>query len=125
MKDSIVLTGLSGSGKTSVGKALSEKLGWSFIDTDLMIEAECGSSVDEIFARQGELFFRELETQVLEKLASEMAGGATHRIISTGGGVVISPRNRQLLKSLGNVLFLTAPVQVLATRLSGDTAAHC
>ncbi|HEY9680878.1 MAG TPA: shikimate kinase [Oculatellaceae cyanobacterium] len=119
MTSSVVLTGLSGAGKTSVGQALSELLGWPFIDTDLLIEADYGKTVAEIFSQNGESFFRELETKALEKLAGEKT---KNLVISTGGGAVISKHNRNVMKSLGKVVFLTAPVKVLAARLSGDAS---
>ncbi|HEY9754053.1 MAG TPA: shikimate kinase [Oculatellaceae cyanobacterium] len=119
MTSSVVLTGLSGAGKTSVGLALSELLGWPFIDTDLLIEADYGKTVAEIFSQNGEDFFRELETNALKKLAGEKA---KNLVISTGGGAVISIHNRSVMKTLGKVVFLTAPVKVLAARLSGDAS---
>ncbi len=123
MTVSIVLTGLSGSGKTSVGQALAERLGCTFVDTDSLIEADFGSPIAEIFSDKGEPFFRDLETKVLEKLASEASettGKERDSVVSTGGGAVISAHNRRLLRQLGKVVYLTAPVKVLAARLSGD-----
>jgi shikimate kinase len=117
----IVLTGLSGSGKTSVGTALSELLGWTFIDTDSLIEVDYGSTIAEIFSSKGEPFFRGLETRILEKLAADLGRSRQNCVVSTGGGAVISEHNRKILKSLGKVVFLSAPIEVLAARLSGDT----
>ena len=74
-------------------------------------------------ADKGEPFFRDLETKVLEKLASEASettGKERDSVVSTGGGAVISAHNRRLLRQLGKVVYLTAPVKVLAARLSGD-----
>jgi shikimate kinase len=116
----IVLTGLSGSGKSSVGTALSQTLSWNFVDLDVLIEAEAGCSIGELFSSKGEPYFRELETLILEKLVSESETDGTRKVISTGGGTPISQHNRKLLKKLGPVIFLTAPVKVLAARLSGD-----
>ena len=120
MTAAIVLTGLSGAGKTSVGMALAKRLGWTFVDMDTAIEETYGSPIAEIFTSQGEAFFRELETTILQKLTTELTNSPQNHVISTGGGVVISEQNRKLLKSLGKVVFLTAPVKVLAARLSGD-----
>jgi shikimate kinase len=97
-------------------------LGWPFVDTDQRIETDYGSPIAEIFANKGEAFFRDLETQVLEKLALELAQNPSRCVISTGGGAIISEHNRLILRSLGKVIFLTAPAKVLAARLSGDTA---
>ena len=119
MTSAVVLTGLSGAGKTSVGKALSLLLDWEFVDTDLLIEADYGKTVAEIFAHQGEVYFREIETNTLEKLAKRID---KRLVISTGGGAVISPHNRKVMKRLGKVVFLSAPVKVLAARLSGDAS---
>ena len=118
----VVLIGLSGSGKTSVGKALSQILGWSFVDTDELIQAECGLSILEIFSTAGEESFRRFETVILESLLENMNDAFSDRIISTGGGVVLTEYNRGILKSLGKIVFLSAPVKTLAQRLSGDTA---
>jgi shikimate kinase len=120
MTAAIVLTGLSGSGKTSVGAALSQTLVWDFVDLDVLIEAEAGCTIGELFSSRGESYFRELETRILEQLVTESLTDKTRKIISTGGGTPISPHNRKLLKKLGPVIFLTAPVKVLAARLSGD-----
>jgi shikimate kinase len=120
MTAAIVLTGLSGSGKTSVGAALSQTLSWTFVDLDLLIEAEAGCTIGELFSKQGESYFRTLETKTLERLVQDTRNESSKRVISTGGGTPISQHNRELLKSLGPVIFLTAPVKVLAARLSGD-----
>jgi shikimate kinase len=120
MTAAIVLTGLSGSGKSSVGAALSRALAWNFIDLDVLIEIEAGCTIGHLFSTRGEPYFRELETRVLEKLVNESETDGTRKIVSTGGGTPISQHNRKLLKKLGPVIFLTAPVKVLAARLSGD-----
>jgi shikimate kinase len=120
MTAAIVLTGLSGSGKSSVGAALSQTLAWNFVDLDVLIEAEAGCTIGQLFSSRGEPYFRELETRVLEKLVTDCETDGTRKIISTGGGTPISQHNRKLLKKLGPVIFLTAPVKVLAARLSGD-----
>jgi shikimate kinase len=121
MKSSIVLTGLSGSGKTSVGMALSELLSCQFLDTDSLIESRHKQSVSSIFASKGEQFFRDAETEVLEQLvAGAFSEYTAPLVISTGGGIVIREQNRRLLKALGKVIFLSAPIQLLSLRLSND-----
>ena len=120
MTAAIVLTGLSGSGKSTVGAALAQTLHWNFVDLDVLIENEAGCTIGELFSSKGEAHFRELETRLLEKLVNESKTDCTRTIVSTGGGTPISQHNRRLLKKLGPVIFLTAPVKVLAARLSGD-----
>ena len=65
MKRNIFITGFSGSGKTSVGKAVARRLGWTFVDTDDLVVESAGKSIQDVFAREGELVFRELERQAL------------------------------------------------------------
>ena len=91
MTRQIVLCGFMGSGKTTIGKALAQKLGWDFLDTDECIEAEQGMSIPQIFAQKGESFFRELEHQTALKLS-----GRSHCVISTGGQMMAVPRNSAL-----------------------------
>ncbi|XP_011100897.1 shikimate kinase, chloroplastic-like isoform X2 [Sesamum indicum] len=108
----IYLVGMMGSGKTTVGKVLSDALGYSFCDCDTLIEQAVGvSTVAEIFEQYGEGFFRDNETEVLQKLSS------MHRhVVSTGGGAVIRPINwRHMQKGIS--IWLDVPVEVLAQRI--------
>jgi shikimate kinase len=109
----IVLIGFMGSGKTTVGRELHHRLGYPLVDMDQMIEQRVGKSITTIFAEQGEAAFREMETAVLLELA---LSDRQQRIISTGGGVVGSEENREILKRMGYVVWLDAPVQVIAER---------
>lgn len=112
----IYLTGFMGCGKTSVGRLLSRRLNCAFVDLDQEIVNQAGTSIREIFASQGEPAFRSLETQVLARIAS--GPGA---VVSTGGGVVIAPENRELMRRSGSIVNLTATVEAIAARLAGDS----
>ncbi|KAI3451074.1 hypothetical protein Pfo_007739 [Paulownia fortunei] len=109
----IYLVGMMGSGKTTVGKVLSEALGYSFYDCDTLIEeAVGGSTVAEIFMLYGESFFRDNETEVLQKLS------LMHRlVVSTGGGAVVRPMNwRHMQKGIS--VWLDVPLEALARRIT-------
>ena len=117
MKENIFLIGFSGTGKTSTGKILAERLGYDYIDTDLQIEANTGQSVPEIFAQDGEEKFRQLESEVLEEICKEDL-----QIVATGGGIVLSKENRTLITSSGYVVCLEARTETIYVRLLLDTA---
>ena len=109
----IVLIGLMGCGKSTIGRKLQTMLGYPLVDTDQLIEDKAACSIAEIFAKRGEPYFRELESAVLHELS---APGTPRRIIATGGGVVGRKQNRKLLASLGYVVWLQAPVDVILQR---------
>lgn len=111
----IVLIGYRGSGKTSVGRQLAHRLGWSFVDTDTLIEAAAGRSIAEIFAEEGEPAFREHEEKAI-------AAAARHeeQVLSAGGGAVLRQANRAALKAAGLCIWLTAPVETLVQRIAAD-----
>ncbi|MEE9614410.1 MAG: shikimate kinase [Thermodesulfobacteriota bacterium] len=113
----VVLTGFMGTGKSSVGRRLAERLALEFVDTDDLIEDAAGMSVKEIFAGLGEPRFRELEKEAIKKAVSTMDGV----VLSTGGGAVVDEENRRALKGWGTVVCLTAPVEVIVERIGpGD-----
>lgn len=112
----IFLIGFMGSGKTTVGRALAGMLGVPFADTDEMIETRKGMPVSRIFEQFGEPCFRDLETQTLELLDQD--GGDL--VISVGGGLPVRSRNRELMRRIGRVVFLTASEETLIGRLSGS-----
>jgi len=111
----VFLTGFMGTGKSSVGKILAERLGCQFIDLDALIVAEAGMSIKEIFAAQGEPYFRALEADLVRRLVSEKGA-----VVSTGGGVVIDPENRRRMRENGVVVNLTATAQAIRERLAAD-----
>ena len=111
----IVLIGYRGAGKTAVGKVLARKLGFTFLDTDEMIEARTGRSIGEIVREKGWPFFRGLEREVLVDL-----GPVETAAIATGGGIPEDPENRETLRRLGRVVWLTAATEETLRRLQGD-----
>ena len=117
----IVLVGLMGSGKSSVGARVARSIGAKFIDTDDLIAQHAGRSVREIFEQDGESAFRDAETSALsEAFKDALLGSDT--IISTGGGIVLSPVNRKTIKENACcVVWLDAPVEDLLQRTGKAT----
>lgn len=111
----IVLVGLMGSGKSSVGRILAETLDRPFIDTDQAVEHEAGVSVAELFAREGEAAFRDREAAAVAD-----AAGRPGQVIATGGGAVLRPENRAALRRCGLVFWLDAPPEELLRRAVGQ-----
>lgn len=108
LKENIVLIGMPGSGKTTVGKALAEAMNMEFTDTDLLITEKDGRSIPQIFAQSGEAFFRNLEHQVIRETALRQGC-----VIATGGGAVLRKENMDILKENGRLYFLDAPLSAL------------
>ncbi|HEY4383701.1 MAG TPA: 3-dehydroquinate synthase [Ktedonobacteraceae bacterium] len=98
----IFLIGLSGSGKSTVGRMLARRCGRSLYDVDALVEEECGERIPAIFARHGEEYFRTCESRILARLAQKQDGS----IIATGGGIVIRPENRTLMAEQGVRIYL-------------------
>ena len=113
----VILIGFMGSGKTTVGLRLSYRLRRPVTDTDKEIEREEKRSISEIFASDGEAYFRDRETACLKKLLN----GAKHQIISVGGGLPLREENRALMRELGQVFYLKASAQTIYDRLKHDT----
>jgi shikimate kinase len=111
----IVLVGYRGSGKSTVGQIVAQRLGWRFTDTDQVIMEETHKTISEIFSQSGEAGFRRIERKVLESLRK-----AKNRVISVGGGAVVDPDCSILLKRIGRVVWLRAPAAVLWSRISQD-----
>lgn len=112
----IVLVGFMGTGKTSVGKRLAERLEMPMIDTDDIITEDSGMDISDIFARYGELHFRDLESAAV----CEAANLEDH-VISTGGGVVLRESNLDMLKRTGVVFCLTATPNEIWRRVENET----
>lgn len=119
---SSILIGYRGCGKTTLGRKLADRLWQSFVDTDEMIVKAAGKSIREIFDQHGEEYFRNLETQAVEKALS-----LSDHIISLGGGAVLREGNRRLIKASGlKCIYLRCEPQVLVQRIHSDprTAAN-
>lgn len=114
-KDSIFLVGLMGAGKTTVGKLLAKQLGKTFVDADHEIEARTGVKIPVIFEIEGEAGFRKREEAVIADLASR-----SNIILGTGGGAVLSARNRELLRTQGTVVYLRGSPEQLYERTRHD-----
>jgi shikimate kinase len=111
----ILLIGYRGSGKSTVGPLLARRLGYTCIDADAELQRRAGRTIKEIFEHHGEPAFRELEAQLLEDFA-----GGDRQVIALGGGVVLRTENRDALRSAGFVVWLTADVDTLLTRIQSD-----
>ena len=112
---SLYLVGMMGSGKTSTGRPLAERLGYGFVDADAVIEQAAGCSIPEIFERDGEAGFRSLESQVLSAISQRHS-----LVVATGGGVVTQPENWGMLHS-GIVIWLDVVPDQLLQRLNADS----
>ncbi len=113
--DNIILVGLSGTGKSSVGERVALALGWHLVDMDSMLEAQAGKSVSRIFAEDGEGVFRRMEKELLERICRE-----NRQVISTGGGVVVDAGNRSMVLERGLVVCLEASPETICQRLSDE-----
>lgn len=107
-KENIVLTGMPGSGKSTVGKLLAERLGRPYLDTDEEIVKKTGLLPGQIINTQGEAAFRDVETAVIREAAAQ-----TGHIIATGGGAILRPENTDLLRGNGRIFFLNRPPELL------------
>ena len=112
---SLYLVGMMGSGKTSTGRPLAERLGYGFVDADAVGEQAAGCTIPEIFERDGEAGFRKLESQVLSAISQRHS-----LVVATGGGVVTQPENWGLLHS-GIVIWLDVMPDQLLQRLNADS----
>ena len=112
LKKTIVLVGMMGAGKTAVGRALAQRLGVSFLDSDAEIEVAANRTVPEIFERDGESFFRTKETQIIERLLAEK-----QCVLSTGGGAFLSEQNRMNISGRGISVWLNADLELLWNRV--------
>ena len=113
----IFLTGLRGSGKSTVGKDLALLLAWKFIDLDKYLMEREGRSIAEIVERDGWPAFRQLEKDCLKEACARNEGGA---VIATGGGVVLDPDNRSYMRENGLVIWLNAHPEILCRRLQAN-----
>ncbi|MCM1286691.1 MAG: shikimate dehydrogenase [Clostridium sp.] len=114
--NNIVLVGYMGSGKTTIGKYISRELGYEFIDTDEYIVKKEGMSINDIFSKKGEEYFRKLETDTVRELGASLHNA----VIATGGGLPLRDENKKLLKDLGTVYYLKTEADTIFRRISGN-----
>lgn len=114
------LIGYRGTGKSTIGRLLADRLGRPFIDADDLIVDRAGRTIKAIFEESGEPVFRDWEERVLREVANEHPGA----ILATGGGAILRESNRRLLRSLGLVVWLRAEPEELARRLEADAKAR-
>jgi len=115
---SVLLIGYRGSGKTTLGRALADRLGWPFVDQDQRITQHAGMSIRRIFEKHGEPHFRKLETEQLRELLQ-----LKNHVISLGGGVVLAEENRRAIQAAGHpVIYLKADAEELHRRILADVA---
>lgn len=113
----LVLVGMMGAGKTTVGRLCADRLGRPFIDTDDVVESLARASVAEIFANEGEACFRDWERQAIGDVCASPAA----LVIACGGGAVLDATNRRLLRATGRVVWLRAPAAVLHARVGAGS----
>jgi shikimate kinase len=111
----IALIGFRGTGKTAVAQQLALRLGWDWIDADVELELRAGKSIAAIFADDGEQAFRDLEAKVLADLIDR-----SETVLALGGGVVLRPENRELLRRAGSVVWLKAEPETIEWRIAED-----
>src|SRR5437868_9085836 len=115
--DKVVLVGMMGSGKTTVGRRLAQRLGWRYLDSDEQVEKDTGRTVPEIMASDGEQAFRAEESRAL----ADAVDAPGPLVLSAAGGTVLDPKNRELLRRAGTVVWLRARPDTLVARV-GDGA---
>lgn len=110
-KQNIVLVGMPGCGKSTIGKILAQELGMQFVDSDDEIVKKTGKTIPEIFSERGESGFREIESAVIAEISKMQ-----HSVIATGGGAVLNRRNTELLSENGRIYFIDRPLsEIVAT----------
>ncbi|TFG75848.1 MAG: shikimate kinase [Thermodesulfobacteriales bacterium] len=113
----IFLVGFMGAGKSTVGSILADKIGYGYCDADKFIEEQAGTTITQIFAEHGEPYFRDLESESLEALATK-----EKLVVATGGGVVQRDRNWDAMKRNGITVYLKASVETIWERIKDDTS---
>ncbi len=116
----LYLVGFMASGKTTVGRALADRIGWPFADLDSEIEAREGKAIAQIFSDQGEAAFREIEARLLREHVRRIETGQPC-VLALGGGAFVQPANWELLTNNGISLWLDCPLDRIMHRLGDDT----
>lgn len=111
------IIGPRGSGKTTIGKQLADHKSFQFVDTDKLIVERAGMSIAQIVEQHGWEYFRHLESEVLKSISQQNV------IVSTGGGIILSEENQQVMRENGTVIYLSAKPEVLAARLAAEPQA--
>ena len=114
----LYLVGFMAAGKTTVGRALAEELGWPFIDIDTDIERSEGKTIAQIFEERGEQVFRDLETNAIRQRVVRIEAGLPC-VIALGGGAFVQPRNWELIENNGVTVWLDCSIETVRTRLNG------
>jgi len=116
----IYLVGFMGCGKSTVGRALADELGWSFFDLDDEIESGAGSTISEIFDAQGEQVFRAIEAAELAKRVKSVQSGRP-QVIALGGGALMVDNNFELVSNHGVMIWLDAPFALIEKRVAAES----
>lgn len=111
----VILIGMPGCGKTTVGKALARRMGLPFVDTDAVIETRIGGRIKDFFESHGETAFRDLEQEAIAGLAAHEPS-----VVATGGGAVLRQANRGQMRAMGTVIYMRASPEYLHRRLRND-----
>ncbi len=119
-KENIYIIGFMAVGKTTLGKKLSQKIQWDFLDTDLFIENLEQRKIKDIFTESGEDYFRELETKVIENIQKNWTIQRDKQIIACGGGIILNPQNVKTMKKNGIIVHLEGNINTIYNRLILD-----
>lgn len=111
----IILVGFMGTGKSTIGRRLSQRLERRFLDTDVLIEAAAGMAIPTIFAERGEPYFRALEHEIVCRVGEDY-----NLVVATGGGVMVNDASVRKLKEHGTIVCLTATPEVIFSRVRGN-----
>ncbi|QAR34280.1 shikimate kinase [Geovibrio thiophilus] len=115
MRKNIYLIGFMGTGKSTVGRLVAQKLGMEFCDTDAMVEEKSGMTISQIFDEMDEDAFRGMETDVLKEITERK-----NLVVSTGGGIVVTRGNMELMRSAGSLITLMASPEQIFDRIKDD-----
>lgn len=116
----LFLVGFMASGKSTVGRALADEIGWPFVDIDAEIEQQQGQSIAQLFAERGEATFRDIETETIRQHVLQIRSGLPS-VVALGGGAFVQPQNWNLISENGVTVWLDCPFETLCERLGADT----